>query len=501
MCVGAAMSVYMFESDAAPGAFVGALLSMSSTSIVVKCLEASKSMFSSYGTITVGTLILQDCWVGLLFALLPLFRPQSVSSDTGAGSHNMPEYEAALPPISPNDEAIPSSRSSEAWLAVGAVMKVLQHILLVGGSSLLLAHTIGSHVLSLLMRRRSVELCQIVLVGFCLGMAWAGGEAGISCELGAFLAGLMVSVAAGTASQLPPGSVMLPEQRSAAHDGADDSGSDGADASAHGGSTERSGTRWSSHGDGAGAEPAHRVRSRHLRAGFAAVHPFLQIPCRQPAPRPLPRNIVSSGGGSDSDAEGTPMLSPMLEHDLQRPHLRRARSLDMERGGSGGSADGWPLDRTAVAADGPGEQLRHTLRHYLDSVTNTGVALFIAATALIISPVFLWQHVRVLAVGTALVMVLKAALVSGTVRWFGHSWRTSVAIGLTLAHVGEFAFVLLSMSSQLQILQPKVYQLLLGITALSLLVSPLVILLCGRLLRDHSVAPRTASGRVVAEAA
>lgn len=36
------------------------------------------------------------------------------------------------------------------------------------------------------------------------------------------------------------------------------------------------------------------------------------------------------------------------------------------------------------------------------------------------------------------------------------SWRTSLAIGVTMAHVGEFAFVLLSASSQLNILPHQV---------------------------------------------
>lgn len=41
------------------GVFLGALLSMSSTSVVVKCLEAYRMTASAYGQITIGTLILQ----------------------------------------------------------------------------------------------------------------------------------------------------------------------------------------------------------------------------------------------------------------------------------------------------------------------------------------------------------------------------------------------------------------------------------------------------------
>lgn len=47
------------KSNVPQGIFVGALLSMSSTSVVVKCLEAYRMTASAYGQITIGTLILQ----------------------------------------------------------------------------------------------------------------------------------------------------------------------------------------------------------------------------------------------------------------------------------------------------------------------------------------------------------------------------------------------------------------------------------------------------------
>jgi predicted Kef-type K+ transport protein len=80
-------------------------------------------------------------------------------------------------------------------------------------------------------------------------------------------------------------------------------------------------------------------------------------------------------------------------------------------------------------------------------------------------------------------MFLKALLVAGTVIWFGYPWRTAWAIGVTMAHIGEFSFVLLSASSQLDILPHQMYQLLLGVTALSLLATPVVIMTCSKLFK------------------
>lgn len=52
------------------GIFVGALVSMSSTSVVVKTLGDRAN--SNVSQIVIGTLILQDCSVGLMFALMPV---------------------------------------------------------------------------------------------------------------------------------------------------------------------------------------------------------------------------------------------------------------------------------------------------------------------------------------------------------------------------------------------------------------------------------------------
>ncbi|KAM2261139.1 hypothetical protein ACFXTI_042786 [Malus domestica] len=54
------------------GIFVGVFLSMSSTAVVLKFLMEKNSTNALHGQVTIGTLILQDCAVGLLFALLPV---------------------------------------------------------------------------------------------------------------------------------------------------------------------------------------------------------------------------------------------------------------------------------------------------------------------------------------------------------------------------------------------------------------------------------------------
>ena len=78
---------------------------MSSTSVVVKCLEATRSSATAYGQITIGTLILQDCSVGLMFALVrarprafPRAFPRCCVCGRGAPAAAMPACGLRPPP-------------------------------------------------------------------------------------------------------------------------------------------------------------------------------------------------------------------------------------------------------------------------------------------------------------------------------------------------------------------------------------------------------------------
>lgn len=69
---------------------------------------------------------------------------------------------------------------------------------------------------------------------------------------------------------------------------------------------------------------------------------------------------------------------------------------------------------------------------------------------------FLWRHLHVLALGQVCLLVVKGLLVAAVVRAYGTPWRTAAAVGISMAHVGEFALVLLSMGWHLGILPAQV---------------------------------------------
>ncbi|WZZ18661.1 hypothetical protein YC2023_111750 [Brassica napus] len=243
------------------GIFVGAFLSMSSTAVVLKFLMEKNSISALHGQITVGTLILQDCAVGLLFALLPV---------------------------------------------LGGTSGVLQGMLSMAKSlAILIAFLAALFVLS---RTWTNELYQLAAVAFCLLVAWCSDKLGLSLELGSFAAGVMIST------------------------------------------------------------------------------------------------------------------TDLAQHTLEQ----------------------------------------------VEPIRNFFAALFLASIGMLIHMHFLWNHVDILVAAVLLVIVIKTVVVAIVVKVFGYNNRTAVLVGMSLAQIGEFAFVLLSRASNLHLIESKLYLLLLGTTALSL---------------------------------
>jgi Kef-type K+ transport system membrane component KefB len=258
------------------GLFIGAFLSMSSTTVVIKCLMERNEMTSLPGQIAIGTLILQDCTIGLLFALLPIL----------GGNNSISE---------------------------GIISLIRTAVIMIMFSFLcfMLSRSCVSQVFGLVLHHGG-ELFQSTSIAYCLAISWLSDHLGLSLELGAFIAGLLVS--------------------------------------------------------------------------------------------------------------SSPFSDKMLQN--------------------------------------------------IEPVRNFFAALFLTSIGMIMNPFFLWVHLDVLFATLLIVVVFKCTLITLVVRAFGFSLRTSFTVGISLAQVGEFSFVLLSRASSVGLVHRKLYLLLLGTTALSLVVAP-----------------------------
>jgi CPA2 family monovalent cation:H+ antiporter-2 len=138
--------------------FMGFLVALSSTAIVLRLIQERAEVDSPHGRIALGILIFQD------IIIVPMILITPVLAGAGGGLN--------------------LSESMLVLLAKGAGV-----ILLV----IVSAKWIVPRILYQIARTRGRELFLLSVVLICLGVAWLTSKAGLSLALGAFLAGLIIS--------------------------------------------------------------------------------------------------------------------------------------------------------------------------------------------------------------------------------------------------------------------------------------------------------------------
>jgi monovalent cation:H+ antiporter-2, CPA2 family len=137
------------------GIFIGAVLSLSSTAVVLKMLAERGEINTLHGQIMLAILIAQDLALGLMLALLPALKQPS-----GIG------------------------------MALGfAMLKVLVFL----AFALFFGKWIVPGLIRQIAATENMELFLITVIALCLGVAIITAQLGLSIEMGAFVAGLMIS--------------------------------------------------------------------------------------------------------------------------------------------------------------------------------------------------------------------------------------------------------------------------------------------------------------------
>lgn len=150
-----ALISYSWLGTANTAIFIGFLVALSSTAIVMKLLSERAELESPHGRISVGILIFQDLCVVPFMLLIPIMS-------VGGG---------------------------EPLTVILALAKALGIIALV----LLSARWLVPNILHQIVHTRSHELFVITILILCFGTAFITSEFGLSLALGAFLAGLVIS--------------------------------------------------------------------------------------------------------------------------------------------------------------------------------------------------------------------------------------------------------------------------------------------------------------------
>lgn len=120
---------------------------------------------------------------------------------------------------------------------------------------------------------------------------------------------------------------------------------------------------------------------------------------------------------------------------------------------------------------------------YVEPIRDIFAALFFATVGILIDPFFLWQNIELILGLVALVLVGKFLIVTPIVMLFRYPLKTAMTVGLGLAQIGEFSFVLASEGRSLGLVSRRIYLLILGTTAVTLVVTPFILQLAPQLFR------------------
>jgi CPA2 family monovalent cation:H+ antiporter-2 len=118
---------------------------------------------------------------------------------------------------------------------------------------------------------------------------------------------------------------------------------------------------------------------------------------------------------------------------------------------------------------------------YVEPLRDIFASLFFAAIGMLIDPLFLWNNLELILGLVTLVFIGKFLIVTPLVRLFGYPLKTALMAGLGLAQIGEFSFVLASEGQSLGLVSRRVYLLILGTTAVTLVLTPFVLRLIPQL--------------------
>ena len=104
---------------------------------------------------------------------------------------------------------------------------------------------------------------------------------------------------------------------------------------------------------------------------------------------------------------------------------------------------------------------------------DTFASLFFASVGMLIDPMILINNLGVILGLVAAIMVGKATIIFPIVLNFGYSFKTALITSLGLNQIGEFSFVLALVGLDAGLIDQEQYLLLLGTTAITLVVTPM----------------------------
>jgi CPA2 family monovalent cation:H+ antiporter-2 len=107
---------------------------------------------------------------------------------------------------------------------------------------------------------------------------------------------------------------------------------------------------------------------------------------------------------------------------------------------------------------------------------DTFSSFFFVSIGMLLNLQFVIDNITIVLATVAMVILVKMFVASGTAFMLGHTFRGVVLVGLALAQVGEFSFILVKMGQDYRIISDYYYQLFLAVAVITMSVSPFLIM-------------------------
>lgn len=107
---------------------------------------------------------------------------------------------------------------------------------------------------------------------------------------------------------------------------------------------------------------------------------------------------------------------------------------------------------------------------------DTFTSFFFVSIGMLLDLSFVVDNIWLIFATVLLVIAIKTFVAGGTAFMLGHTFRGTIVVGLALAQIGEFSFILAKIGQTYQILTDYYYQLFLAVTIVSMAVSPFLIM-------------------------
>lgn len=104
----------------------------------------------------------------------------------------------------------------------------------------------------------------------------------------------------------------------------------------------------------------------------------------------------------------------------------------------------------------------------------TFAAVFFVGLGLIANPRLIWTEPVFIVTAITAIVAVKTLAAAIALRLTGLAWRPAIGTGLGLAHIGEFAFVLVLLGLESGVLQETTYQRLVAVAVGSLVLTPML---------------------------